>query len=175
MGHKTFLSTLTLPLLVTCTLSPASAAPMTTQQISVLEATCTQVMLLEKTQAEFSGCVSSLSDSLTQEMQQARAVLSYRDCNRSGLKRGTPDFSRCVLDQEDANASAEVPIASLDAAIVKPSDDSLKGYFSTSFALRHRREQFSCAQIGLEPDSGAFASCVNNLDENLWNVEYPPG
>ena len=47
-----------------------------------------------KDQAEFSGCVSSLTDSLTREMQQARAVLSYRDCNRSGLKRGTPDFSR---------------------------------------------------------------------------------
>jgi hypothetical protein len=136
-------------------------------------------MRLREGLAEFDGCVSSLSDALVGQIQYDRAIIAYRDCGQNGLKRNTPEFSRCVLDQENAQlASNTLPkgaVSGLDATYIKPADANPRDYFEASFDTRHRREQYSCAQLGLQPGSDSFVSCVNKLDMDLFNIEHPLG
>ncbi|MDB5459252.1 MAG: hypothetical protein JWO72_993, partial [Caulobacteraceae bacterium] len=48
-----------------------------------------------------------------------------------------------------------------------------KSYFYTSNRDRFRREQLACAQIGLDPVSGAFDSCVAGLRSTLFALDNP--
>jgi hypothetical protein len=103
---------------------------------------------------------------------------AYDACERAGLKRETSEFSRCVLDRENAQKDAGIApggAGKLDAAFIAPVDSNQDSYFASSFNVRHRREQYACAQLGLEPDTGAFTSCVDNLDMEIFAVEHPNG
>jgi hypothetical protein len=150
--------------------APGFAEDTTQQQAAAVQAACSRVMRLSPGQAEFRGCIEILSDELAGEMRYARAEQADQSCIRDGLKRGTADFGRCVLDAEDG-IRAQLP--ALDAAAVRPADESPASYYETSFALRHKREQYACAAIALEPSSGPFESCVTDLDSNLWNIAHP--
>jgi hypothetical protein len=168
------------PLLAACAAIQASAQEkeITPQQTAVVQATCAKIMRLREGQPEFIACVSSLSDSLAYQMVADYAADAYRDCAKLGLRRETPDFSRCVLDREnaahDVGHSPSVT-ARLDAAYVTPSDSSPDDYFRTTNTMRHRREQYACGQLGLEPSSEPLASCVKNLDTQIFESEFPPG
>jgi hypothetical protein len=168
-----------LPVLAACAAFQASAEEVTPQQTAAIEATCTKVMRLHKGQSEFEACVSSLSDSVSDQIRADVATVGYRECAQAGLKRDTTEFSRCVLDRENAQRDAGQPLqgaaAKLNATYVTPSDSDPRDYFETNNAFRHRREQYSCAQLGLEPDTGAFQSCVANLDLNIFTTEHPNG
>lgn len=151
----------------------------TPQQTAAIRATCSRVMRLRQGEAEFDGCVSDLSDTVAWEVRRARTTLAYGYCAASGLTRESPQFARCVLDREGAQKAAGMPAAGkavpLNVADVKPADTDPDSYYSANFDIRHRREQYACAQMGLEPDSGPFVSCVNNIETDLFNIAHPPG
>jgi hypothetical protein len=178
MVRKLLFAAAIIPALSACAMFPASAH-VSPQQTAAIEATCTKVMRLHQGQSEFQACVSSLSDSVTYQVSADYAANAYRDCAQTGLKRETPEFSRCVLDNENSQRDAQqLPNGAagrLNASYIKAADNDPDDYFGTSNTMRHRREQYSCAQLGLEPDTGAFQSCVANLDLEIFTTEHPNG
>lgn len=134
-------------------------------------------MRLDKGEAHWYGCVSSLSNSLAVQFRAARRVVALNGCAQAGLNRGTPDFSRCVLDRESARVAFDMPqprpADQLDAPLIKAADNNPKDYLQSTFALRHSREQHSCAALGLMLNSASFAQCVADLDGNLFCIDHP--
>lgn len=179
MVRKLLFAAAIIPALSACAMFPASAQQITPQQTAAVEATCTKVMRLHQGQSEFEACVSSLSDSVAYQVHAYYAANAYRDCAQTGLKRESPEFSRCVLDNEnsqrDGHRQPGGATARLNASYITPADSDPDDYFGTSNTMRHRREQYSCAQLGLEPDTGAFQSCVANLDMEIFTTEHPNG
>ena len=179
MLRKLLFAAAIVPGLSACAAFQASAQETTPQQTAAVEATCSKIMRLHPWQQEFAACVSSLSDSMTYQVAADYAANAYRDCAPAGLKRETPDFSRCVLDHEnaqrDANGLPAGAATRLSAAYITPADNSPDDYFATTNVMRHRREQYACAQLGLEPDSAPFATCVTNLDTEIFTTEHPNG
>jgi hypothetical protein len=173
-----FASTLSVVSLSSCAFFPDSIKDLTPQQSAFVQATCTKVMRLQEGEAQWAGCVSSLSDSLVGEIQVDRDAYAYRDCTQTGLKRETREFSQCVLDRENVQLASNMhqggALSQLDAAYVKPADGNSKGYYEASFDLRHRREQYSCAELDLEAYSGPYDQCVANLESSLFSIEHPP-
>jgi hypothetical protein len=165
---KLLLAAAILPLLAACATATEIAPP----QKAALEATCSRVMGLSPG-AEFSGCVDTLSDALARETSYDRAAASYRACAQQGVARNTPDFGRCVLDNEN-NVTPTGTAQALNAAEVTTPAGFSGGYFSASFPMRFRRAQYACAAIGLQPASGPFESCASELDSNMWLIEHPP-
>ncbi len=157
------------PLMAAC--APFASALPPSPQSAMLEATCSKVMRLTPGQAQFDGCVESLNDSFSLQAGNLAAARLYRQCLQTGLKPGTVELSRCMLDR---GATAPGTPASFDAAFVKPADDNPDSYFSASFRVRRRREEYACAQLGLVPGSGPFGSCVAKLDSDLFNIDHPP-
>lgn len=157
------------PLATACAADPESV--LTPDQTAMIQATCTKVMRLEEGQAQFEGCVSSLSDTMTQEVRYARAASAYRNCEHDGLVAGTPQLSRCVLDGEDSAKGTGF----LQASLVSAADNDPRSYFSVSFKTRHRREEYACANLGLTPETSSFIGCVNRLDTDLFNIDVPNG
>lgn len=165
-------------LLSACTGIPASEI-ISPAQTAALRATCTKVMRLQEGQAQFDGCVSELSDTAADLIENARATYAYRACEAKSLKPNTSDFARCVLDQENIERVASIPAAEdvlkLSTADIKPADNIHDSYYTASFDVRRRREQFACAVLGLEPDTDPFITCVNNLDMELFAIGHPLG
>jgi hypothetical protein len=97
---------------------------------------------------------------------------------QTGLKRHTPDLSTFVPNHQNAepasNALVTGLVSHIDLANVNSVDNDPSGYFSSSFLLRRRREQYACAKLALEPASGQFGSCVADLDSNLFDIDHPP-
>jgi hypothetical protein len=168
---KLLLAAAVLPFLAAC---GATAAEMAPPQKAALEATCSRVMGLRPGEAEFAGCVDTLSDSLARETSYDRAAAAYRACAQQGVAHGTPDFGRCVLDSE-GTATPQDAAQTLNAAEVTAPANFTGGYFSASFPMRYRRAEYACATIGLQPSSGPFESCASDLDSNMWLIEHPPG
>lgn len=163
-------------LLSACTGIPASDIISPTQT-AALKATCTKVMRLQEGQAQFDGCVSNLSDTAAELIEYARSLQARRACEALPLKPKTPEFARCILDREDAERVAKLPpaedILKLNAVDIKPADNISDSYYTASFDVRRRREQMSCAVLGLEPDTDPFVTCVNNLDMDLFAISHP--
>ena len=166
------------PALAACASFPSTAHEVTPQQTAAIGATCTKIMRL-RPGAEFEACVSSLSDSVGTLVRADYANNAYRSCAQAGLKRETSEFSRCVLDHEnsqrDADGLSAGAAARLNAAYITPADSNPEDYFEGSFKLRFRREQYACAQLGLEPNTAAFASCASRLDMDIFVVDHPNG
>lgn len=165
-------------LLSACSGIPASEL-ISPAQTAALKATCTKVMRLQEGEAQFDGCLSELSDTAANLIENARATQASRSCETRSLKPKTPDFARCVLDQENIEKAAGLPgtgdVLRLNAADIKPADKIRDSYYTASFDVRHRREQFACAVLGLEPDTDLFITCVNNLDMELFAIGHPLG
>jgi hypothetical protein len=180
MARKLLALVMTIPLMTACAAFQASANDITPKQKAALLATCSKVMRLPEWRNDLTdGCVSSLSDSLQYQLQAAKAAVAYRDCGQNGLKPSSVEFSRCVLDAENgqiASSSASIgALPQLDASYIKAADSNPRDYFETSFDMRHRREQYSCAELGLRPDTEPFVTCVNKLDMDLFIIEHPEG
>jgi hypothetical protein len=164
---------LAVPLVCACVALPASARQATPAQAVLAKAACTRIDRLREGQVQFRACVDNLLNAIASEDRASRYGVAWRDCDAAGLKRGTAQFSVCVLDHRDAAGSKGA--APLDASYVKPSDSDSRSYFSAPFDLRRRRETYSCAITGLAPGTGAFADCVANLDSALFNSSVPNG
>jgi hypothetical protein len=164
--------------LAACASFPSAAHEVTLQQTAAIEATCTKVMRL-RPGSEFEACVSSLSDSVAALVRADYANNAYGSCAQTGLKRETPEFSRCVLDHENAEKDARTLPAGaavkLNATLITPADSNPEDYFQSSFKTRYRREQYACGTLGFEPDTSAFVSCANKLDTEIFVVDHPNG
>lgn len=167
------------PLLAGCAILQVAAQEkeITPQQTAALKATCSKIMRLREGQPEYLACVSSLSHSLAYQLVVDQAADADHDCAGAEMVRDTPGFSRCVLDHEYMSRDRRLPSAAarLDAAYVAAADQSPDDYFGTTNIMRHRREQYACAQLGLDPGSRAFATCVRNLDTQIFQSEFYDG
>jgi hypothetical protein len=67
-----------------------------------------------------------------------------------------------MLDRQSRPVTAAARNVSLAYDTSAP--ENTKGYFDVNNTVHWRREQYSCAQLGLTPGTGAFGQCVASLD-----------
>jgi hypothetical protein len=143
-----------------------SAGP-TADQLAQVGRICQSVVRIRPGEAQYVGCVSSLSDSL-QSLEQGRALQQARAaCLGKGLGPDSPDWGDCILQ------SAGAPYPAIKAAAEAEAPGASKSYFSASPREVARREQLACARLGFDPADGAFAGCVANLAGTLFEIDNP--
>jgi hypothetical protein len=166
MVRKILTAALLAPLVVACAPFSASSAPsLTPEQTSLVQATCDRVMGLAHSGVYRDECRESLSQSLARKVEAEAMAGAYVDCNRQGLSEGSAAFSACMLDRQSQPRAVAVQTASLVYDMNAP--ENAKGYFDVNNTVHWRREQYSCAQLGLTPGTGAFGQCVASLDAAL--------
>jgi hypothetical protein len=133
---------------------------------------CGSTVGLEPGQAQYDACLASLSGSL-RGLSQGRAAWAAHDaCLDEGLKPGSPDLAVCTLQSIKAKSSGGSATA-LTLTNTSAARGAIRSYFSVSNGDRFRREQLGCAQLGLDPVSGAFDSCVAGLRSALFAADNP--
>lgn len=150
----------------------ARAANVQDGQAERIGQVCTAVLRVEPGEAHHAGCVESLSQS-ARTLEQGRAIQRAREgCLNKGFKVSSTDLSVCTL-QSTQTDRAGAPIASASPTRAEPIPGGPKSYFYASNQDRFRREQLACAEIGLDPTSGAFGSCVAGLRATLFALDNP--
>ncbi len=125
--------------------------------------TCDRVMGLAHSGIYRDQCRDSLSQSLARKVEVEAMAGAYGDCRGQGLSEGSAAFSACMLDRQPRpHSNGAVQTASLVYDMNAP--ENAKGYFDVNNTVHWRREQYSCAQLGLTPGTGAFGQCVASLD-----------
>jgi hypothetical protein len=152
-----------------------SRAPAYPPQGSLVRETCENIMRLGHNEVALAACTDSLSESLAARQQGYADVQSDRACSGEGLAPGSAQFATCVLDRKRHGAPALMAANSTSQLTYDPGKDvgASENYYDASFDTKRRREQYSCAQLGLDPDSGAFGQCVASLDASLFNADHP--
>ena len=166
MVRKFLTVALITPLMVACAPFAASSQPaLSPDQASLVQMTCDRVMGLAHSGVYRDECRESLAETLARKAEAEGTAGAYTDCRRQGLAEGSAAFSTCVLDHSSRPTAMTAQPASLtyDAT----SSENAKGYFDVSNSVHWRREQYSCAQLGLTPGTGAFGQCVASLDAAL--------
>lgn len=159
-------TTTALPLLMGCSVIAQAddLNNMSPAQLSLIDATCTHVMGFRQHDAYYLACQDSLSHSLARRDAAYRMVASDDACNRQGLKPGSAAQATCMLDGEHMAATAPVPqpvVFSTEAT------EAGKSYYDVTNGVKFQRERYSCAQLGLMPNSGLFGQCVAGLEGAL--------
>jgi hypothetical protein len=151
---------------VACAPFASSASPvLSPEQVSLVQATCDRVMGLAHSGVYRDECRDSLSQSLARKVQAEAMAAGYGDCREQKLAEGTAAFSTCMLDHQSGSRPATMQPVSLAYDTSAP--ENAKGYFDVTNSVHWRREQYSCAQLGLTPGTGAFGQCVASLDAAL--------
>jgi hypothetical protein len=118
---------------------------------------CRTVVGVEPSEARYYACVGALSDS-AKNLGRGRALQQARgDCLRRGYRAGSPDLDVCTVQSADRQRTAAPDMS----------------YAYAPQREVHRREELSCARMGMDPSSGAFASCVAGLDSALFAADNP--
>jgi hypothetical protein len=129
---------------------------------------CETVMGLHPGEAHYDGCVASLSAS-QESLERGRALERARaGCLGQGLAADGPALAECALRPGEAAAPAAGPARAAVARTV-----AAGSYFYASPREVFRREQSSCARLGLDPADGAFAGCVAGLASALFAADHP--
>jgi hypothetical protein len=163
MVRKILTATLLAPLMVACAPFAASSAPsLTPEQASLVQATCDRVMGLAHSGIYRDECRDSLSQSLARKVEAEAMAGAYGDCRHQGLSEGSAVFSACMLDRQSQPRAVAMQTTSLAYDTNAP--ENAKGFFDVNNTVHWRREQYSCAQLGLTPGTGAFGQCVASLD-----------
>jgi hypothetical protein len=163
MARRGLIAAILAPLMVACAPFAASSAPaLAPEQVSVVQATCDRVMGLAHGGVYRDLCRESLSRSLARKTEGEAMATSYSDCRHQGLSEGSAAFSTCMLDRQSPSHAPAAQAVSLAYDASAP--ENAKGYFDVSNTVHWRREQYSCAQLGLTPGTGAFGECVTSLD-----------
>lgn len=124
--------------------------------------------------SHYRGCVLSLSDSLQsvrdiEVVQQAEAK-----CRAKGLLASSPDLALCVL--QAANEQPEpTGTQSVASSQTTPSENVVApgSYYFASPQETARREQLSCAALGLSASQSEFKSCVKELRDTFYAIDHP--
>jgi len=110
---------------------------------------------------EYRGCVASLSRSVEDITATRAASRADQHCRAKGLEPGSSEFAVCALhDVEAGPVSERIQLASLE---VRPFIAPARVNVPASVPGSVSRKRLACAGIGLEPNTGAFASCVEGL------------
>jgi len=154
--------------------SSASLAP---QQAALVRATCEKIMRVGRSGVDMAACTESLADSVAARQEGYISAQSDRACSSQGLTPGSAEFATCVLDRKRHYQGAPALMAANGTAQLTydPGKDvgASQDYYDASFDTKRRREEYSCAQLGLDPDTGAFGQCVAGLDASLFNADNP--
>jgi hypothetical protein len=166
MVRKILAVALIAPLMVACAPFAASSAPaLAPEQVSLVQMTCDRVMGLAHSGIYRDECRDSLSQSLARKTEAEAMAGTYGDCRHQGLSEGSASFSACMLNSQARPSANTVQAVSLAYDTSTP--ENAKGYFDVNNTVHWRREQYSCAQLGLTPGTGAFGQCVASLDAAL--------
>jgi len=145
------------------------------EQTALARATCSNVMRIKQGFVPFDACVESLSGTLASHTQSEILTKSYQDCTSAGLKEESAELASCILDRRDDRAAARnkspSSIALAGSSYAKNQSSEIS-YASSNPEERRRKEEHSCAQLGLIPGSAGFGDCVARLDGALRSVEY---
>lgn len=164
---RTFLACLTAaPMLMGCAVfaQAQDLNSMSPAQMSLIDATCTNVMGFHHRDAYFLACQDSLSHSMARRDAAFRMMASDDACGRQGLRPGSSALASCMLDGEGHASSAPVPqMVAFSGAGTEPG----KSYYDVTNGVKFQRERYSCAQLGLMPNSGLFGQCVASLEGAL--------
>ncbi len=135
----------------------------------------TGVANLDTWTSHYRGCVFSLSQSLSDVNSERAASQAQDACRAKGLQPGSPDLAVCELQSTE---SASTPAATSAAtAGSTPPDQGLTpasgSFYHASNRALSQREDLACAELGLEPASVPFASCVANLKATFFAIDNP--
>jgi hypothetical protein len=132
---------------------------------------CVSSLGVRPGQAQQAGCIDSLAQSL-QDLGRGDALWTARDaCLGQGLTPGSSDLSVCTLRSAKSDQGGLAVTLPREAAAPVPG--GAKPYAYASNQDRFAREQLACAEIGLQPVSGAFDSCVASLAAALFAADNP--
>jgi hypothetical protein len=157
---------------------------------------CAVVMGLHQPGDLYDTCIRSLSKTLF-ELDQARLVSADRSaCAQNGFTPGTAAFAVCVVTAGQPSADADaikqcsLPVDAIGTYLDTPlrleiamSRIMLICFFaallwSGDTVSAHQNDwaqaRLACADVGIDPGSGAFGQCVVNLYYSLWNEQYQP-
>jgi len=138
---------------------------MTPAQASLISATCTNVMGLQRGQSYFAECQDSLAHSLARRIAAYSTAAGEEACRNKGLPEGSAALATCTLDSQADGRMA--PLMPEPVAFSADATEAGKSYYDVTNGVRFQRERYSCAQLGLMPNSGLFGQCVASLEGAL--------
>jgi hypothetical protein len=139
-------------------------------QLGQIGRACQAVVGVQPPESRYFACVGSLSDS-ARNVDRGRALhQAQNDCLTKGFRPGSPDLDVCVV-QSARDGGAPRPELAMSRPMEEPGLSKTYPYASQREV--HRREELSCARLGLDPASSAFASCVGGLDSALDQADNP--
>lgn len=112
---------------------------------------------------EYRGCIASLSSSLQANATERAEKRAQEHCRADGLEAGSPELAVCILSVAEAPpASNRILLAGTGHpdVIGQVRESQHRSLFSSTTL---QRERLACAEIGLEPNEGAFTTCVEGL------------
>ncbi len=153
-----------------CAADPAPISPLGPQQAAAVEGSCTTIMGLRQGEFAYAMCKESLTATATAMLEGQARLAAYDTCHGRGMPPGSAALATCMLEDKNNSAPAQAIYASTPITL-----DALRGnglsvgdsYYNVTHAVQWRREQYSCAQLGLVPGSSAFGHCVASLDADL--------
>ena len=124
--------------------------------------------------SKYRGCVTSLSDSLQDVVEQQALQQAGADCRNQGHAAGSPDLALCMLQSKDRlrTAAATTVSTALQTPAQAPAAEP-GSFYKVSPNENHRRELTACAAIGLLPTDPAFQACVHDLDRTFFAIDNP--
>ncbi len=134
----------------------------------------TGVSDLDTWTSHYRGCVSSLSSSLASVNAEQAASQAEQACRAKGLEPGSPELAVCVLQMAKAMPNPAAPNASTAVSAPERGLMPVSGsFYKASNRELSQREELACAELGLEPATTAFESCVRNLRATFFAIDNP--
>jgi hypothetical protein len=163
--RNVFVIALSLPALMACMPAFGADPVLAPQQVALVRQTCDDVMGLKEGGEYRALCQDSLSKSLARKLAAEESAREYDACRSEGLHDAA--LATCMLDRPNRAAAASTQPVSLAFDVNSP--ENAKNYFDITPSEAWRREQYSCAQLGLVPGSNAFQHCAVGLEAALFD------
>lgn len=146
------------------------------EQTALARDTCANVMRIGQGVIPFDACVESLAETLSTPARGEILAKGREDCLAAGHREGTTELATCILDRKAIRTAEWNQIRSGTTAehiVVSYAKNQPRrvSYFESTPMERRRKEEYSCAQLGIIPGSARFGSCVAQLDMALRSVE----
>jgi hypothetical protein len=133
------------------------------EQSSLVDAACTNVMGLRPGESYFANCRETLARSLDRKSAAAAMVAAAADCRNNPM--GSAAMSVCMLDAQSKAGARQTAVSQpVNLAYAADTLKSGRSFYDVTPTTRWNRERYSCAQLGLMPDSGLFSQCAAGLE-----------
>ena len=110
---------------------------------------------------EYRGCIAVLSSSLQANATERAEKRAQEHCRADGLEAGSPELAVCILSVAEAPPASNRILLAGTADVIGQVRESQ--HHAPLISTTPQREGLACAEIGLEPNEGAFTSCVEGL------------